>query len=70
MTTSVEIQTAVADLGQVDILLEMVVKCLVRDPALIHDTEWYAKLESAMHLLEATYREKKDALVRAVERGR
>ena len=66
---STEIQSAVSELGKVDILLEMILVHLLNDPKRTKEKEWFIKLENALYLLEETYTEKKIALVSAV-RGR
>ena len=66
---SVKAQTALAEFGQVDVLMEMVIHYLVKSPANMQDKEWFVKLENALHLLEETYREKKATLIDALEGG-
>ena len=38
---SVNVQNAMAELGQVDVLIEMVIRCMVRDPEDLKNKAWY-----------------------------
>ncbi|MDR1020171.1 MAG: hypothetical protein LBL73_05385 [Synergistaceae bacterium] len=67
--SSIRVQNALTEFGQVDVLIEMVVKHLTGSPDDIRDIGWYVSMENALYLLEQTYRAKKTALVSALEGG-
>jgi hypothetical protein len=67
--SSVKVQNALSDFGQVDVLMEMVIKCLLINPENVKDKVWFEKLEHALYLLEATYKAKKAGLITALEGG-
>ena len=57
------VQDAINELEQVDLLLELVLTHIVKDPDDMRDREWFVKLENALCLLESTYKEKKKNLL-------
>ena len=66
---SCKAQSAIQELGQVDVLLEMVIKHLLNNPEEVKNKEWFVRLENALYLLESTYRQKKGNLISALEGG-
>ena len=66
---SMKIQNVVQELEQIDVLLEMMIKSLVSVPIDERKKSWFEKLENALYLLEATYKEKKKNLISALEGG-
>jgi hypothetical protein len=66
---SLEIQAALTEMGQVDVLIEMMAHHLTKVPTNERNAKWYELLESALYLLETTYKAKKAALILALEGG-
>ena len=66
---SAKVRFAITEMNQVDILIEMVIGHLVKNPDDIHSKEWFIKLENALHLLESVHKSKKANLVSALEGG-
>ena len=64
---TMKIQDSLVKFGQVEVLMEMLLNCLVNDPCDTRDIKWFAKLENALYLLETTYREKMDDLISALK---
>jgi len=67
--TSANVQNAMSEFGQVDILLEMVITCLIKNPQDVKDKSWFEKLEHALYLLESVYKSKKAILIEALKGG-
>ena len=66
---TLKMQTALSEMGQVDVLIEMMVSHLPAVPTSERKKEWFEKMENALYLLDETYREKKAALISALEGG-
>jgi len=64
-----ETQSALTELGQVDVLLEMMVSHLPNVPTSQRSKDWFEKLENALYLLDTTYKAKKAALISALGGG-
>jgi hypothetical protein len=63
------VQIALSELGQVDVLIEMMVQNLTKVPITKRGNEWYESFENALYLLETTYKAKKEALILALKGG-
>ncbi|MCL2703248.1 MAG: hypothetical protein FWE91_06540 [Defluviitaleaceae bacterium] len=64
------IQTILAEMRQVDILLNMIVHQCVSVPIKNRGREWHEKIEASLYLLADLYRQKTDALIAALEEAR
>jgi hypothetical protein len=64
-TISLDVQVALVEFRQVEVLLEMMIDYFAKSHEFT--SEWYEKLESAIYLLEETYKTKNAALVLALK---
>ena len=63
------VQTALTEMRQIDVLLDMIIKQFFSTPISKRDRLWFENLETALFLLESTYRQKKGSLITALGEG-